>query len=68
MILSPVPVGKAVFTQDQPQCSSNTRLRTKSAQLGQMIEAAEMTRDPNEIAYLEELSQPMQYRLFLGYA
>jgi hypothetical protein len=33
-----------------------------------MIEAAEMTRDPNEIAYLEELSQPMQYRLFLGYA
>jgi len=68
MILSQVPVRGAVFTQDQPECSSNTRLCTKIAQLDQIVEAAEMTRDPNEIAYLEEVPQPVQHWLFLGYA
>jgi hypothetical protein len=57
-----------MFTQEQPQCLSNTRLCTKIAQLDQRIEAAAMTRDPNEIAYPEELSHPVQHRLFLGYA
>jgi len=68
MTLSPVPVGRTVLTQDQPQCSSNTRLCTKIAQLDQLVEAAEMTRDPNEVAYREEWYQPVQHLLFLGYA
>jgi hypothetical protein len=68
MILSSVPVRNVVLTQDLPQCSSNPILCTKSAQLDQLVEAAEMTRDPNEIAYLEEVSQLVQHRLCLGYA
>jgi hypothetical protein len=57
-----------MLTQDQPQCSPDTRLCTKIALLDQLVEVAEMTRDPNEIAYREELSQPARHRLFLGYA
>ena len=40
MILFPGLVGRAVLTQDQPRCSSNTRLCTKIAQLDQLVEAA----------------------------
>ena len=68
MTLSPVPVGRTVLTQDQPQCSSNTRLCTKIAQLDQLVEAAEITLDPNGVEYLEALSQPGQNLLFIGYS
>lgn len=35
----------------------------ENVQLDQLVEAAEMTRDPNEIAYLEELSPLVQQRM-----
>ena len=68
MILFSGLVGRAVLTQDQPRCSSNTRLCTKITQLDHLVEAAKMTRDSNEVAYLGEWSHPVQHRLFLGYA
>jgi hypothetical protein len=30
--------------------------------------AKDITRDPNEVAYREALSQPVQHLLFIGYA
>ena len=57
-----------MLTHDQNQCSSNTRICTKIAQLDQLVEAAEITLDPNEVEYLEELYQPVQNLLFIGYS
>ena len=51
MILSPVPVGRAVLTQNQHQCSANTELCTKIVQLDQLVEAADMALDPHEVEY-----------------
>jgi len=68
MTRSPVPVGRAVLTQDQHQCSSNTGLCTKLVQLDQLVEAAEMALDPNELEYREAWYQLVQLRLFLGSA
>src|SRR5581483_9321143 len=58
----------AVLTQDQPPCSSNTKLCTKSAQRDRPVEAAEMTRDLTRSHLRKKFSKLVQHWLCFGSA